>query len=29
MEEIYATLSPFLTEKQREKVREVIRRLRE
>ena len=29
MEEIYATLSPFLTEKQREKMREVIRRLRE
>ena len=29
MEEIYATLSPFLTEKQREKMREVIRRLKE
>ena len=29
MEEIYQTLSPFLTEKQREKMREVIRRLRE
>ena len=28
MEEIYATLSPFLTEKQREKMREVIRRLK-
>ncbi len=29
MEEIYATLSPFLTERQREKMREVIRRLKE
>ena len=29
MEEIYQTLSPFLTERQREKVREVIRRLKE
>lgn len=29
MEEIYATLSPFLTETQREKMREVIRRLKE
>ena len=29
MEEIYATLSPFLTDRQREKMREVIRRLRE
>ena len=29
MEEIYQTLSPFLTEKQREKMREVIRRLKE
>lgn len=29
MEEIYRALSPFLTEKQREKMREVIRRLRE
>ena len=28
MEEIYATISPFLTEKQREKMREVIRRLK-
>ena len=28
MEEIYSTLSPFLTEKQREKMREVIRRLK-
>ena len=28
MEEIYQTLSPFLTEKQREKMREVIRRLK-
>jgi hypothetical protein len=28
MEEIYATLSPFLTEKQREKMWEVIRRLK-
>ena len=28
MEEIYATLSPFLSESQREKMREVIRRLR-
>ena len=27
MEEIYQTLSPFLTEHQREKMREVIRRL--
>ena len=29
MEEIYATLSPFLTERQRAKMREVIRRLKE
>ncbi len=29
MEEIYQTLSPFLTERQREKMREVIRRLKE
>ena len=29
MEEIYSTLSPFLTESQREKMREVIRRLKE
>ena len=29
MEEIYATLSPFLSETQREKMREVIRRLKE
>ena len=29
MEEIYRTLSPFLTEHQREKMREVIRRLKE
>ena len=29
MEEIYSTLSPFLTEHQREKMREVIRRLKE
>ena len=29
MEEIYATLFPFLTENQREKMREVIRRLKE
>ena len=29
MEEIYATLSPFLTEYQRAKMREVIRRLKE
>lgn len=29
MEEIYATLSPFLTETQREKMQEVIRRLKE
>ena len=29
MEEIYQTLSPFLTEKQRAKMREVIRRLKE
>ena len=29
MEEIYATLSPFLTETQRAKMREVIRRLKE
>ncbi len=29
MEEIYSTLSPFLTERQREKMREVIRRLKE
>ena len=28
MEEIYATLSPFLSERQREKMREVIRRLK-
>ena len=28
MEEIYATLSPFLTDRQREKMREVIRRLK-
>ena len=27
MEEIYSTLYPFLTESQREKMREVIRRL--
>ena len=29
MEEIYSTLSPFLTEHQREKMREVIQRLKE
>ena len=29
MEEIYDTLSPFLSERQREKMREVIRRLKE
>ena len=29
MEEIYATLSPFLSDAQRTKMREVIRRLRE
>ena len=29
MEEIYSTLSPFLTDRQREKMREVIRRLKE
>jgi len=29
MEEIYSTLSPFLSERQREKMREVIRRLKE
>ena len=29
MEEIYQTLSPFLTDRQREKMREVIRRLKE
>ncbi len=29
MEEIYSTLSPFLSEAQREKMREVIRRLKE
>ena len=29
MEEIYQTLSPFLSERQREKMREVIRRLKE
>ena len=28
MEEIYRTLSPFLSESQREKMREVIRRLK-
>ena len=28
MEEIYSTLSPFLSEAQREKMREVIRRLK-
>ena len=28
MEEIYSTLSPFLSESQREKMREVIRRLK-
>ena len=28
MEDIYATLSPFLSESQREKMREVIRRLK-
>lgn len=28
MEEIYTTLSPFLSERQREKMREVIRRLK-
>ena len=28
MEEIFATLSPFLSEAQREKMREVIRRLK-
>jgi hypothetical protein len=28
MEEIYSTLSPFLSERQREKMREVIRRLK-
>ena len=29
MEEIYQTLSPFLTDRQREKMREVIQRLKE
>ncbi len=29
MEEIYATLSPFLSEAQKAKMREVIRRLKE
>ncbi len=29
MEEIYSTLFPFLSESQREKMREVIRRLKE
>ena len=29
MEGIYQTLSPFLTDRQREKMREVIRRLKE
>ena len=29
MEEIYRILSPFLTDRQREKMREVIRRLKE
>ena len=29
MEEIYQALSPFLSERQREKMREVIRRLKE
>ena len=29
MEEIYQTLSPFLTDRQREKMQEVIRRLKE
>ena len=29
MEEIYRSLSPFLSEAQREKMREVIRRLKE
>ena len=29
MEEIYQTLSPFLTDRQREKMREGIRRLKE
>ena len=29
MEEIYSTLFPFLSEAQREKMREVIRRLKE
>ena len=29
MEEIYQTRSPFLTDRQREKMREVIRRLKE
>ena len=29
MEEIYQTLSPFLSERQREKMQEVIRRLKE
>ena len=29
MEEIYQTLSPFLTDRQREKMRDVIRRLKE
>ena len=29
MEEIYQTLSPFLTDRQREKMREVIRRVKE
>ena len=29
MEEVYSTLSPFLSEYQREKMREVIRRLKE
>ena len=28
MEEIYSTLSPFLSERQREKMREAIRRLK-
>ena len=29
MEEIYDTLSPFLSERQKEKMKEVIRRLKE
>lgn len=29
MEEIYRTLSPFLTERQRQKMQQVIRRLKE